>query len=474
MFIQNRAKRIAQKLNAKNIAPLIRRISALREKIAESTLKSPSLAEVKSTSSPSLAEGDKGGGYNSKIIAESQIDSSLRGARSEASATKQSIKSNAKNTHPLTPSAREGEFLDCHDSASQNLTITENSALDSANQTKNAESSLNCHTERSEISQNRDFSPTAQNDNFNLDYLDCHDSATQNLAMTESNADSANPQNQNLDSANYTKFAESRVQIDDIIRVDSANLRNCEADSAELLALLKDLKPWRKGPFEVCGVEIQSEWNSAIKFNIIKNHLNITGKAVADIGCNNGYYAFRLLPLHPAKIVGFEPSAFCKMQFDLINAFIKSEICFEMLGVEDLAEYDCKFDCILCLGVLYHRTNPIDCLRILKNALNKGGEIFVDTLIIEGSGELVLSPLSYAKMKNVYFIPSIGAFQNWMRRAGFREIELLEVRKTTSIEQRKTAWSGGESLEDFLDKDDKNKTIEGYNAPIRAYFKAKI
>ncbi|MGX2982362.1 tRNA 5-methoxyuridine(34)/uridine 5-oxyacetic acid(34) synthase CmoB [Helicobacter sp. 23-1045] len=612
MFIQNRAKRIAQRLNAKNIAPLIRRISALREKIAESTLKSPS-----------LAEGDKGGGYNSKIIAESQIDSSLRGESQDS--PKQSTKSNVKITHPLTPSAREGEenaesapasslrdsakqnrgnpqlnqsceapetrplrgaknriegcssayadflleakaghspksekaaafwehnlnevggsgsgvqpFLrkktsesnvknddniadsakqinmDCHDSATQNLAMTENNA-DSAIQTKNAESGLNCHIERSEISQtNRDSSLRtscfAQNDK-----MDCHDSATQNLAMTENSAlDSANPQNQNLDSANETKiaesaptpslraskvsvaihnfcdskndknladsanetkFAESRVQIDDIIRVDSANLRDCAVDSAELLALLKDLKPWRKGPFEVCGVEIQSEWNSAIKFNIIKNHLNITGKAVADIGCNNGYYAFRLLPLRPAKIVGFEPSAFCKMQFDLINAFVKSEICFEMLGVEDLAEYDCKFDCILCLGVLYHRTNPLDCLRILKNALNKGGEIFVDTLIIEGSGELVLSPLSYAKMKNVYFIPSIGAFQNWMRRAGFREIELLEVRKTTSIEQRKTAWSGGESLEDFLDKDDKNKTIEGYNAPIRAYFKAKI
>ena len=300
------------------------------------------------------------------------------------------------------------------------------------------------------------------------------------------------------------KIADSSVEIGDIIRLnarfkgaesgessvdsaessvdsarDSAESPTDSADSTtnildDLRALLKDLMPWRKGPFDFCGIEVQSEWDSAIKFNLIKNHLNVANKAVADIGCNNGYYMLRLLPLRPAKIVGFEPSAFCKMQFDLINAFAKSEICFEVLGVEDLAQYDCKFDCIICLGVLYHRTNPIECLRILKNALNKNGEIVVDTLVIQGENELVLSPLSYAKMKNVYFIPTIRAFQNWLIRAGFREIELIAVKKTTNAEQRKTAWSGGESLEDFLDKNDKNKTIEGYGAPTRAYFKAKI
>ena len=258
------------------------------------------------------------------------------------------------------------------------------------------------------------------------------------------------------------------------VRVAESSVYSANNALGDLESLLKDLKPWRKGPFNICGTLVQSEWDSAIKFNIIAPHLSVEGKVVADIGCNNGYYAFRLLPLRPSKIVGFEPSAHCKAQFDLIDSFIQSEIRFEMLGVEDLADYDCKFDCILCLGVIYHRTNPIDCLKIIRGALRARGELIIDTLIIEGEGESVLSPLSYAKMKNVYFIPSISAFKNWLVRAGFREIELLGVLKTTSDEQRKTAWSGGESLEDFLDKNDKNKTIEGYSAPIRAYFKAKI
>ena len=257
--------------------------------------------------------------------------------------------------------------------------------------------------------------------------------------------------------------------------IDSQFLQN-------LHDLLLTLKPWRKGYFRFFSTTIESEWNSAIKFNLIAPHLNVRDKIIADIGCNNGYYAFRTLPLKPRKIVGFEPSAFYKAQFELANAFIKSPIAFELLGIEDLAHYDTKFDCIICLGVIYHRTNPIDCLKILKNALNAGGSVILDTLIIESScdskGEsmrdFVLSPLIYAKMKNVYFIPTISAFENWLHRAGFRDIELIAVKKTTADEQRKTAWIDGESLSDFLDKDDESKTIEGYPAPTRAYFKAKI
>lgn len=264
-------------------------------------------------------------------------------------------------------------------------------------------------------------------------------------------------------------LCECKVDFGDVISVDSSDV-----DLATLESLLKDLKPWRKGPFKICSIDIESEWNSFIKFNLIKNYLNINNKIVADIGCNNGYYAFKMLPLNPKKIYAFEPSAFCKMQFDLLNAFIKSDICFELLGLEDLINYDVKFDVIVCLGVIYHRTNPIDCLKILKHSLNKNGEILLDTLIVESSDEIVLSPLVYAKMKNVYFIPSISAFKNWLIRAGFRDIRLIATKQTTSKEQRKTSWISGESLEDFLDKNDANKTIEGYQAPIRAYFSAKV
>ncbi len=240
----------------------------------------------------------------------------------------------------------------------------------------------------------------------------------------------------------------------------------------EIKNLLLDLKPWRKGPFEIFSNLVKSEWNSSIKFNILKNHLNIKDKVVADIGCNNGYYMFRMLPFAPKEIIGFEPSAFYKCQFDFLNSFIKSEIKFELLGLEDLEIYDKKFDFITCLGVLYHRTNPIDCLKILKNSLHKNGEIIIDSLFIDSDDDIVLSPLSYAKMKNVYFIPSIKALKNWLNRANFKNIEIIGIKKTDFSEQRQTEWINGESLNDFLNPNDINKTIEGYPAPQRVYIKA--
>jgi tRNA (mo5U34)-methyltransferase len=47
------------------------------------------------------------------------------------------------------------------------------------------------------------------------------------------------------------------------------------------------------------------------------------------------------------------------------------------------------------------------------------------------------------------------------------------VVKTSLDEQRTTDWILGESLENFLDSDNPNLTIEGYPAPKRVYIKAR-
>ncbi|WP_027327062.1 tRNA 5-methoxyuridine(34)/uridine 5-oxyacetic acid(34) synthase CmoB [Helicobacter pametensis] len=242
----------------------------------------------------------------------------------------------------------------------------------------------------------------------------------------------------------------------------------------EIYTLAKDLKPWRKGPFHIGNLHIDSEWQSFKKFDLIAPHLNIQDKDVADIGCNNGYYMFKMLPLSPKSITGFDPSALFKCQFDFINHFIQSKIRYELLGVEDLANYGATFDVILCMGVLYHRTDPITTLKHLSKSLNKEGEVILDTLILDSQEEIVLCPpKSYAKMSNAYFIPSIHALRGWCERAGFDSFECLATIPTDTQEQRKTDWIDSLSLEDFLDPLDSCKTIEGYPAPIRGYFKLK-
>jgi tRNA (mo5U34)-methyltransferase len=241
-----------------------------------------------------------------------------------------------------------------------------------------------------------------------------------------------------------------------------------------ILQTAKKLIPWRKGPFKVFGLEIDSEWQSNIKYNLIRPFFNLKDKVVADIGCNNGYYMFRMLEDKPKRLIGFDPSPLTLHQFEFINHFVKSDIVYEMLGVEHLEFYNHKFDFIFMLGVLYHRPDPVGTLKSLARGLNSKGEILIDTFMIDGDEEICLTPNKrYSKIPNIYFIPTIPALKNWLERAGFENIEVLATTVTTSEEQRKTEWSFDQSLEDFLDENDKTKTVEGYPAPKRVYVKAR-
>lgn len=269
---------------------------------------------------------------------------------------------------------------------------------------------------------------------------------------------------------------QKRVKKGDLSLNDSVEIA-CEREfDDEIYQIALNLKPWRKGPFRINELFIDSEWQSFVKFNLLKPHLNeLCGKVVADVGCNNGYYLFKMLEFAPKKLVGFDPSVRTFLQFRLINALAKTSIKYELLGVESLPSYEHKFDIIFCLGVIYHRSDPLKMLKELKASLNKGGVVFLDTLYIADEREIALVPRqTYSKIANIHFVPSISALRNWCERAGFKGFKVLATRETNSFEQRKTAWSEGFSLSDFLDKDDERLTCEGYPAPQRVYVRLEL
>jgi tRNA (mo5U34)-methyltransferase len=272
----------------------------------------------------------------------------------------------------------------------------------------------------------------------------------------------------------------NKITLDTNIKIlnsDCLTIGNSSSVSTQELEIIetsaKALIPWRKGPFNFCGLHLDSEWKSNLKYNLLRPHFNLKNKIVADVGCNNGYYMFRMLEDKPKRLVGFDPSAIFKTQFDFVNFFIKSNIKYELLGVEHLEFYEHKFDFIFMLGVLYHRSDPIASLKSLNRALNKNGEIIVDSFMIDGEEEVALCPHErYNMMPNIYFIPTVNCFKNWLHRAGFVNIEVIEITKTDDNEQRVTPWTFGKSLDDFLDQENKDKTLEGYPAPKRVYLKA--
>ncbi len=264
----------------------------------------------------------------------------------------------------------------------------------------------------------------------------------------------------------------TKVILGDSVKILPDNLT--KKDEEFIYRTAKALQPWRKGPFHVSKTFIDSEWRSYIKYDLLRPHFNLKDKIVGDIGCNNGYYLFRMMEDNPKRLIGFDPVAINYCQFHFLNHFIQSNIKYELLGVEHVEYYEHKFDVLFCLGVLYHRADPIGTLKSLFKGLNVGGELILDTFMIDGEDEVCLTPKDrYSKLANIYFIPTINALKNWCYRAGFEELEILSIVKTDSKEQRKTEWINTQSLEDFLDKDNPNRTVEGYPAPKRVYLKAK-
>jgi tRNA (mo5U34)-methyltransferase len=244
----------------------------------------------------------------------------------------------------------------------------------------------------------------------------------------------------------------------------------------ETIAFLKtvalEMRPWRKGPFDLFGTFIDAEWQSFMKYNLLAPHMHLENKVVGDIGCNNGYYLFKMAQERPKKLVGLDPSPLYKTQFDFINHFAQQSITYELLGVEHLPFYEHTFDTLFCLGVLYHRSDPVGTLKSLAKGLCKGGELFLDTFMIDGDAPVALCPgKTYSKIPNIYHIPTVLALQNWGEKAGFSHMEVLDIVPTRPEEQRKTEWIFGESLTDFLNPANPKETVEGYPAPKRVYVK---
>ena len=244
-------------------------------------------------------------------------------------------------------------------------------------------------------------------------------------------------------------------------------------DSKLLIEALQKLIPWRKGPFMINDLVLESEWDGDMKWQRITKYIKpLKNKRVLDVGAGNGYFTLRMAMEGAKRALGIEPFLLFNYQFRAIKSMVESPLSALLLPVklEDMPKKPI-FDTVFSMGVLYHQKDHMAHLSQLHEMMTPDAELVLETLVVESPDDFVLVPKGrYAQMRNVYSIPSIKTLKSWLNDANFKNIRVVDVNKTTTEEQRKTPWIGenGASLEDFFDPLDDSLTIEGYPAPTRA------
>lgn len=239
----------------------------------------------------------------------------------------------------------------------------------------------------------------------------------------------------------------------------------------DLQDLLMGLTPWRKGPFRIQGIDIDTEWRSDLKWDRIRNSMTpLDGRTILDVGCGNGYYAYRMRAAGAGIVIGIDPTLLYVCQFAALRKISGIGSAYVLpLRLQDLPHSSAAFDTVFSMGVLYHQRDPHEHLAQLTRTLRDGGELVLETLILPGDQHDTLQPEKrYARMRNVWHLPTISALIEWLELAGLQRIRVVDITRTSSDEQRSTCWMPFESLAESLRPGDPETTIEGLPAPTRA------
>ena len=249
------------------------------------------------------------------------------------------------------------------------------------------------------------------------------------------------------------------------------------SDSEILRSCLKNLHPWRKGPFSLFGIDIDSEWKANLKWDrLLPNIDSLDKKLVLDIGCGNGYYMHRMINERAKRVIGIDPSVKFLYQFYALKKYIQKDTPIDIVPLkdDDLPDSLPIFDTVFSMGVLSHRKDPKKHLGNIIRCLKPGGQVVLETLVINEDHRQSLQPQNrYAKMRNIWELPTPTLLTEWLDKCDFLNPKVVDINTTSIEEQRTTEWMTFESLENFLDSSDSDKTIEGYPAPTRVIMTAQ-
>ncbi|GAM62347.1 tRNA (5-methoxyuridine) 34 synthase [Vibrio ishigakensis] len=80
-----------------------------------------------------------------------------------------------------------------------------------------------------------------------------------------------------------------------------------EGEKKKLENLLRTFHPWRKGPYNLHDIHIDTEWRSDWKWDRLLPHISpLKNRSILDVGCGNGYHMWRMLGEGARLCVGID------------------------------------------------------------------------------------------------------------------------------------------------------------------------
>jgi tRNA (mo5U34)-methyltransferase len=231
--------------------------------------------------------------------------------------------------------------------------------------------------------------------------------------------------------------------------------------------------PWRKGPFTVHGIHIDTEWRSDWKWDRVLPHISpLAGRYVLDVGCGSGYHLWRMVgkgsrgrhrpePAVPLPVRGHPPLRWQRPA--------RPPAAARHSGAAGAAGVDTVFS----MGVLYHRKSPIEHIEQLRNQLKTTASwCWRPWWWTATSTTCWCPPIATARCATSGSSPPARP-SRWVERCGFTDVRIVDENMTSTDEQRRTDWMINESLSDYLDPTNPALTVEGHPAPKRAVLIAR-
>jgi len=168
------------------------------------------------------------------------------------------------------------------------------------------------------------------------------------------------------------------------------------------------------------------------------NSTDLEGKRVIDLGCANGLFALAAENGGAEQILAVDHTKHnIECLEKVILPHLESKIRAIQLNVLDLkTETHGKFDVVIFAGVLYHLKYPFSALKIVRNIVNDGGSLILETGIFDDFNTRALlycpsptdTPYKGRLANSCSFFNEKALYEN-LQYFGFRVIESTVITK---------------------------------------------